>query len=135
MAKLSDAEIDVALERGRAARDSEPRAVTAAFDITQRKLVVSLSNGVSVTIPPGLIQGLDGATDDQLAEVQVQGKGYGLNWASLDVDVSVPGLMAGVFGTQSYMARRAGKATSKKKAAAARENGAKGGRPRKLNAA
>lgn len=42
-----------------------------------------------------------------------------------------PGLMAGIFGTKSWMARRAGQATSAAKAAAARENGAEGGRPRK----
>jgi hypothetical protein len=39
--------------------------------------------------------------------------------------------MAGLFGTRSHMARRAGQATSPAKAAAARANGAKGGRPRK----
>jgi hypothetical protein len=39
------------------------------------------------------------------------------------------GLLAGVFGTKAYMARRAGQATSPAKAAAARANGAKGGKP------
>lgn len=42
--------------------------------------------------------------------------------------------MNGVFGTRKWMselARRAGRATSPAKAAAARANGAKGGRPRK----
>jgi hypothetical protein len=47
------------------------------------------------------------------------------------VDLSIPGLLAGLFGTKSYMARHAGQATSAAKAAAARVNGAKGGRPRK----
>jgi hypothetical protein len=56
--------------------------------------------------------------------------GYGLHWEALDVDLSIPGLIAGIFGTRSYMARRAGQATSPAKAAAARANGAKGGRPR-----
>jgi len=48
----------------------------------------------------------------------------------LDVDLSIPGLLSGIFGTKAYMARRAGQATSPAKAAAARANGAKGGRPR-----
>jgi hypothetical protein len=47
----------------------------------------------------------------------------------------VPGLLAGLFGTKAYMDRqraaRAGSATAAAKAAAARRNGAKGGRPRK----
>ncbi|MDX2223212.1 MAG: DUF2442 domain-containing protein, partial [Rhodospirillaceae bacterium] len=64
------------------------------------------------------------------------GAGYGLHWPDLDVDLSVPGLLAGLFGTRAYIdrlrARRAGSATSKAKSAAARRNGAKGGRPRKV---
>jgi hypothetical protein len=39
-------------------------------------------------------------------------------------------LLAGLFGTKAYMARHAGQASSPAKAAA-RANGAKGGRPRK----
>jgi len=53
-------------------------------------------------------------------------------WEGLDVQVSLGGLMAGIFGTKSYMARRAGAVSSPAKASAARTNGAKGGRPRKI---
>lgn len=59
------------------------------------------------------------------------GEGYGLHWESLDVDFTVPGLLAGMFGTQSWMARQGGQARSDAKAAAARANGRKGGRPKK----
>ena len=59
------------------------------------------------------------------------GAGYGLHWEALDTDLSLPGLLSGLLGTQAYMARRAGRATSFAKAAAAKANGAKGGRPRK----
>lgn len=135
MADITDAEIDAALERGRLARANEPRATAAAFDRGQKKIVVRLSNGVVVSIPPSLIQGLSRATPEQLAKVEVHGSGYGLHWPSLDVDVSIPGLMTGIVGTAAYMARRAGKAKSKAKAAAARKNGTKGGRPRKAKAA
>jgi hypothetical protein len=69
-----------------------------------------------------------------VAEVAVQGQGYGLHWESLDLDLSVPGLMADLFGTRAYMARKAGKATSEAKAAASRRNGAAGGRPKKVAA-
>ena len=44
---------------------------------------------------------------------------------------SIAGLLAGLFCTRSHMARHAGQARSGAKAAAARANGAKGGRPRK----
>ena len=59
------------------------------------------------------------------------GTGTGLHWEALDADLSVPGLLAGLFGTRAFMARQAGRATSPAKAAAARANGARGGRPRK----
>jgi hypothetical protein len=51
--------------------------------------------------------------------------------AALDIDLSIPGLLAGLFGTTAYIARRAGRTKSPAKASAARVNGAKGGRPRK----
>jgi hypothetical protein len=53
---------------------------------------------------------------------------------SVDVDVYVPGLIERTFGPRLLAAaagRRGGRRKSKAKAAAARANGAKGGRPRK----
>lgn len=131
MVELTDAAIDAALERGRAAHASEPRAAAARYDRRSGRVIVDLENGCTFAFPPRLAQGLEGASDDQLATVEVLGKGYGLHWEELDVDLSLPGLMAGIFGTKAWMARRAGQATSTAKAAASRANGAKGGRPRK----
>jgi hypothetical protein len=131
MAELTDAQIAAALERGRIANEIEPRAAAARYDRRSKRVVVDLANGCIFAFPPHLAQGLKTATDDQLATVQVLGSGYGVHWEELDVDLSVPGLLAGIFGTAAYMARRAGQSTSPAKAAAARANGAKGGRPRK----
>lgn len=131
MADLTDAAIDAALERGRMARANEPRAAAARYDRVSGRVIVDLENGCTFAFPPRLAQGLEGATDDQLAAVEILGRGYGLHWEELDADLSLPGLMAGIFGTKAWMARRAGQTTSAAKAAAARANGAKGGRPRK----
>ena len=131
MDELSDARIDEAIERGRQVVESEPRAAAARYDRKLGRIVVDLTNGCTFAFPPRLAQGLETATDEQLGAVEILGAGYGLHWEPLDVDLSVPGLMAGLFGTQAYMARRAGQAKSPAKAAAARANGAKGGRPRK----
>lgn len=128
---LTDTAIDAALARGRTVGASEPRAAAARYDRTAGRIVVDLTNGCTFTFPPRLAQGLETATEDQLAEVEILGRGHGLHWESLDVDLSLPGLMAGIFGTRAYMARQAGQARSPAKAAAARANGAKGGRPRK----
>lgn len=59
------------------------------------------------------------------------GSGIGLHWETLDVDLSVPDLLAGPFGAKAHMAQHAGQARSAAKAAAARANGSRGGRPRK----
>lgn len=131
MGDLSQAEIDAARERGRIARQAEPRAASARYDRDQGRIVVELTNGSSFAFPPGLVQGLEEATEAALSDIEILGAGYGLHWDALDTDLSVPGLMAGLFGTKAHMARRAGQATSFAKAAAARANGAKGGRPRK----
>ncbi|AMK16661.1 MULTISPECIES: DUF2442 domain-containing protein [Sphingobium] len=131
MVEISDAAIDAALERGMLARELEPRAATAHYDAASDRVVVDLTNGCTFAFPPRLGQGLENATADQIASVEVSPSGYGLHWEQLDTDLSIPGLMAGLFGTRAHMARLAGRARSPAKAAAARANGAKGGRPRK----
>lgn len=131
MADITNAQIDAALARGNLALQTEPRAETARYDRQLDRMIVELTNGCVFAFPPRLAQGLDQASPDQLAKVEILGRGTGLHWEELDVDLSIPGLMAGIFGTRAFMARRAGQATSPAKAAAARANGAKGGRPRK----
>ena len=131
MVELSDIEISAALQRGSVARGNEPRAISARFDTKSGTIIVALTNGCTFAFPPRLAQGLENATVDQLAKMEILGAGYSLHWESLDVDLSIPGLLAGIFGTRSYMAGLAGRASSPAKAAAARANGAKGGRPRK----
>lgn len=131
MAELTDTVIDAALERGRVARENEPRALAARYDRASGRVVVDLKNGCTLAFPPQLAQGLQDASEEELSDIEILGNGYGLHWQALDVDLSLPGLMAGIFGTRAWMARRAGRATSAAKAAAARANGAKGGRPRK----
>ena len=134
MAELTDAEIDAARERGRRFRETQPHAAAARYDRKSGCVVVDLTNGATFAFPPRLVQGLEEATEAQLSEVELLGRGSGLHWDSLDVDFSIPGLLNGVFGTAKWMAARAGRATSAAKAAAARANGAKGGRPRKAGA-
>ena len=131
MVELNDDQIDAAAARGQVARKQEPRAAVARYDRSLDRLIVELTNGCSFTFPPHLAQGLEAATAQQLAQVEILGAGTGLHWEALDVDLSIAGLLAGLFGTRAHMARQAGRVTSPAKAAAARANGARGGRPRK----
>lgn len=93
--------------------------------------MVELTNGATFAFPPALAQNSCDATAEELADIQVSPGGCGPHWPRIKENFSVPGLMNGVFGTAKWMAARAGRATSPAKAAAARANGAKGGRPRK----
>ena len=131
MTELSRERYDAAMRRGTAAQSREPRAASVRHDRKLDRIIVEMTNGCTFAFPPRLAQGLEDATDAQLAQVEILGAGTGLHWEDLDVDFSVAGLLSGIFGTAAHMARRAGQATSPAKAAAARANGAKGGRPRK----
>ncbi len=134
-AKEIDRAIDRAAVRDRQRALTEPSAARARYERRTGRVVVDLTNGCSFTFPARSLQGLQKASDAELAEVEILGAGYGLHWETLDADFTVPGLLMGGFGTRrwmaSEMARLAGRTRSPAKAAAARANGRKGGRPRK----
>lgn len=135
MDNLTDRQMDVVEARGLTAMENEPRAATARYDRKTGRVTVDLVNGCTYMFPVHLVQDLSDAGHDDLAGVEVDGMGFNLHWPALDADLYVPALVAGVFGTRDWMskamARQAGRTTSPAKAAAARANGTKGGRPRK----
>jgi hypothetical protein len=94
---------------------------------------LDFADGLRVSIPRKLLQGLDRASRSQLSKIEIVGNGTGLRWPLLDVDHYVLGLLEHRFGTKRWMnemGRRGGLAKSKAKSEAARRNGLKGGRPR-----
>jgi Protein of unknown function (DUF2442) len=127
-------QINQARRSGEVLEKTEPRAVKAWYELASAKIFIELQNGVVMGFPPHLLQGLESATSEQLAEVEVTPSGYGLHWESQDLDLAVPQLVAGIFGTKAWMAelgRQGGKAKSSAKAKSSRENGKRGGRPKK----
>lgn len=129
-----DTQVMQARKAGLAAIENEPRAKAVHYNVACRQIVVDLTNGCTFIFPADMGQGLSGATDEELADVRVLGSGFGLHWEKLDADLSILSLVMGIFGSKAWMhelARRGGTSTSSAKVAAARANGAKGGRPRK----
>lgn len=110
-------------------------AVKARYDRRTERIVVGLSNGVQIAFPVNLAEGLADGSADDLNEIEITPTGLGLHWPKLDADVYVPALMQGVFGSKKWMAAElgavGGRASTAAKVAAARENGRKGGRPRR----
>ena len=133
-AHWSDKQIDAAIARGKEKMERDPRALAARYDPASGRVLVELNNGCTFAFPARKVQGLEDASNEEIAEVELLGVGFGLHWETRDVDISLDGLINGIFGTKAWMselARRAGSVSSPAKAAAARANGAKGGRPRK----
>jgi Protein of unknown function (DUF2442) len=121
--------------QGAGAISRQRHAVAAHFDTLRGRIVLVLDNGAEFSFPPALAMGLGDATAPQLADIALSPLGTGLHWPQLDVDLTVDGLLQGVFGSRAWMrshAARAGAVRSPAKAEAARANGAKGGRPRKM---
>lgn len=140
--ELSDAEFEreflQATQAGEEANATEPRAKAVRFEAKTRQMVVQLRNGATFLFPVDLVQGLRDASDLELEDVEITPSGEGLHWRQLDWDCGIPSLLMGVFGSEAWLrqlraeiARKAGSTSSEAKAAAARANGRKGGRPRK----
>lgn len=123
-----------ARRRGQA-RSQDPSAVVdARYDADRDTIDLTFRGGGSMRIPRQSIPGLDKIPASSLKAISLSPAGDALSWPALDVDVHVPGLVEHAFGTRLFAAasgRRGGRRSSKAKAAAARANGAKGGRPRK----
>ena len=118
---------------GRWAAKTEPRAARVRYRAGCHTLRIELTNGAVITIPVKLIPDLKRAAPNDVQSVEVLGRGSGLHWESLDLDLSVPGLVSSVFAGPEWMAelgRVGGRRSSAAKAAAARRNGREGGRPR-----
>jgi hypothetical protein len=117
-------------ERGRVAAAVEPRAVKAWYDADRGLVMFELKNGCIFGFPQRFGEGLEGAPQDEVAAVEVLGDGGGIGWDHLDAHISVPGILFDLLNVRGWYAKWLGSATSEAKAAAARENGKKGGRPR-----
>jgi hypothetical protein len=138
MVKMSEAEFErqfaEASKCGTERMAEEPRAVEAFYDRDSARVVVHLCNGCTFIFPPELADVLSNASATELEKVTIIPPGYGLDWPDLNASFDLFGLVAGIFGTKRWLTelgRKGDRVTSDAKARAVRENGTKGGRPRK----
>ena len=103
MSKQFEKEYDAAKRQAAWDDDLQPRAKGAGYDKRSRRIVVDLRSGARFIFPADLAQGLAGASDAALSNIEVSASGIALRWPDLDADFSLPSLMAGVFGTRAWM--------------------------------
>ncbi|MBV9512184.1 MAG: DUF2442 domain-containing protein [Caulobacteraceae bacterium] len=101
-----------------------PRATEARFDRRRHKVIVSLDTGIEFAFDPRRTHGLADAAPEDLVGVTVEGVGSSLHFPKLDADYTVCRLLEGFLGPLDWTKRQAC-------AAASRENGRLGGRPRR----
>ena len=137
MAELTPEQFEAAKARGEK-RLRGPRVESAHYDAGRDRVIVRLTTGIEIGFTPRDAEGLTHASRDDLAEIKIEAFGLGIHFPRLDADLYVPALLEGVLGSRRWMAARLGAAggrvRSNAKAAASRNNGRRGGRPRKAAA-
>lgn len=132
---LTEAEIwekvHAGVQSGEEADRVEPRAVNAWYDADRNLVMFELRNGCVFGFPQREGWGLENATPQELARVEVLPPGDAIAWDELDAHISIPGVLFHLLNVKAWHAKWLGGAKSEAKAAAARKNGKKGGRPRK----
>jgi hypothetical protein len=136
MAKLD--EFTAATRRAKQRRATGPVALAARYDRRRDRIVVSLNTGLELAFPPRIAQGLENAGPADLADIALSPSGFGIHFPKLDAHLYLPALLQGVFGSKAWMAAQLGAAGGRRRSAAktlaARANGKRGGRPRKVAA-
>lgn len=132
---ISDAEFAAANRRGATKKAAFPAVVSVRYDRRISRVVISLASGLQVAFAPRDAQGLEHAHPADLVDAEISPSGLGVHFPKLDADIYLPALLEGFLGSKLWMASQmgaaGGKAVSEAKTAAARENGKRGGRPKK----
>jgi hypothetical protein len=127
-------EFTVATERAKLLEENVPRAIEARYDGQDHKIVILFNNGMESRFPVDQIQGLRDASPSDLEVIKISPSGFGIHFPKIDVDLDIPELTIGHYGSKNWMAANlgaaGGRSTSPAKRRAARANGALGGRPR-----
>lgn len=121
---VTNRQIQSARTRAQLIRSHVPPATAAAYNPETGLVCICLSNDVVLGLPARQTQGLEAASAANLDTIRISPSGYGIHFPKLDVDLYLPALMEGIFGTREWMAERGRKggqaATKAKKAAAQR---------------
>ena len=129
MAELTPEQFEAAKARGDGLLRG-PVAVAAHYDCGRDRVIIRLSTGVELGLSPGDVEGLEKTSAEDLQVIEIEAGGLAIRMPSIDADLYVPTLMAGVLGSRRWMARllgaAGGDARGEAKTAAARRRGHEG---------
>jgi hypothetical protein len=135
---FTEEELDEQIRRAEASYDEyiegKPIATNYRFDPATRIVSIRTNDGSRIDFPIWKIRELQNASDAEVKDAYITKAGDAIHWDNLDAHYTIAGLAANIFGTKEWMqelGRKGGSAVSERKSAAARKNGARGGRPRK----
>jgi len=135
IAPLTKESIRKATEKGKEIANAPSAIVSAKLERIDgnNTLRLAFRNGEVLAIPVRHVAELKGATQSQLKRIEISPLRDSIGFPDADAQIYVPGLLADVLSPliQPEISRRAGRKSTPKKAAAVRENGKKGGRPKK----
>lgn len=110
MVKLTQEMIDAQIEKADANAQEidlkEPRAVKVFFDENDSRVLLRLNNGSDFAFFTSQVEELANLPAEILAEVTLTSCGKGLRWETPDIDLSVQGLLLGIFGSKSWMSEQ-----------------------------
>jgi len=133
---ITDDTFDMANRRAAAKKAAYPAVVSVRYDRRVARIVIALDSGLELAFSPKHAQGLENAHPADLIDAEITPSGLGVHFPRLDADLYIPALLEGFLGSKRWMAAEIGKlggtASTAAKAAAARQNGKLGGRPKKL---
>jgi len=99
---VTDEQVQAAEARLEEKRRTVPFAKKAYYDTSLRLIVVDYSAGFSISFAPERAQGLAGASESDLSDIEISSGGYGIHFPKLDADFSVEEFRVGRFGTDRW---------------------------------
>ena len=132
----TDEELDALRASSQEELKREPRLQGASYrdgQLVFELCGVPAPQGASLCVPARSLREFGEASDEQVAQMEITATGNAVHWPLLDVQMSTIALLELLTGLRAAQTTGAlgGRARSQAKSAAARANGAKGGRPRK----
>ncbi|MDA8232699.1 MAG: DUF2442 domain-containing protein [Magnetospirillum sp.] len=136
--RVGDEDLARAVELGRQRMATEFRAASVRYDAARDTVELSMVDGWGLVFERRAVSQFAEVPPEEMARLEVSPVGTGLLLDARDIHVNVHGLVTSFISPHlmaSTLGRKGGASSSDAKKRSSRENGRKGGRPKKVKAA